>query len=241
MTQKLPQTTVVEDHETSATTPSTTTHANTNATHDRARTSTSSEARAAALANEAEAMQMSLLAAFGGTSAVENALKRNEVPIGDLGKVDRVDPHDHELRLTTGMMPGPTVPGLRQLGDGQTHEGTTHERTVEGPKFDMNVIGDPATPIPAGLEGAIARLRPSFRSCYVRKGLDVDPTMEGKLVIDLAIAPNGDVTTVTKFDGAGLSSAVEQCIIERAHNASFPASGGTGTHARVPIIFRQQH
>ena len=65
--------------------------------------------------------------------------------------------------------------------------------------------------------------------------------MEGKIVIDIKIAPNGDVGDVTKVDGSGLSSAVEQCIIERAHNASFSAPGGTGTHARVPIIFRQQH
>jgi hypothetical protein len=64
--------------------------------------------------------------------------------------------------------------------------------------------------------------------------------MEGKLVIDIRIAPNGDVGDVTKVDGAGLSAAVEQCIIERAHNASFTAPGGSGTHARVPIIFRQQ-
>ena len=65
--------------------------------------------------------------------------------------------------------------------------------------------------------------------------------MEGKLVIDIKIAPNGEVDSVTKVDGSGLSAAVEQCIIERAHNASFSARGGTGTHARVPIIFRQQH
>jgi hypothetical protein len=52
--------------------------------------------------------------------------------------------------------------------------------------------------------------------------------------------PNGDVKDVTKLDGAGLSPAVEQCIIARAHNGSFSAPGGGGAHARVPTVFRQQ-
>lgn len=242
MTQKLPQTMVVEDRETPSNASTSPSHDKPSASHEKTSTSpSSSEAHAAALANEAEAMQMSLLMAMGGHTAVENALKRSDIPIGDLNKVERVDSKDHELRLSTNMMPGPTVPGLKQLGDTQAHEGPTHERQVDGPKFDMttNPEGPHGTGDPA-IEGAIARLRPSFRSCYVRKGLDVDPTMEGKLVIDIKIAPNGDVDDVKKVDGSGLSSAVEQCIIERAHNASFNAPGGTGTHARVPIIFRQQ-
>lgn len=245
MTHKLPQNMVVEDRETPTTTSDTPSHdkPSTSTNHDRPNTPQSSEARSAALANEAEAMQMSLLMAWGGTTAVQNALKRSDVPIGNLENVERVDAKDHELRLSTNMSPGPTVPGLRQLGDTQSHEGPTRERDVGGPKFAMDL---PAPSGPRGtgeieIEGPIARLRPSLRSCYVRKGLDVDPTMEGKLVIDIKIAPNGDVSDVSKVDGSGLSSAVEQCIIERAHNASFSAPGGTGTHARVPIIFRQQH
>jgi hypothetical protein len=244
MTHKLTQTTVVEDRETPPST-SPSTNSNTSpspsTSHEVHKTNVSSEAQAAALANEAQAMGMSLITAWGGSVAVQNALKRSDVPIGDLSKVERVDARDHELNISTGMMPAPTVPGMRQLGDSQSHEGTTHERQVEGPKFDMTYTCRLPPGTDVDIEGPIARLRPSFRSCYVRKGLEVDPTMEGKIVIDIAIAPNGDVGDVTKVEGSGLSPAVEQCIIERAHNASFSPPGGTGTHARVPIIFRQQH
>ena len=245
LTQKLPQTTVIEDKETPSTTSPSTNHEKSATNHDKTTTpSSSSEARAAALANEAESMQISMLAAFGGTSAVANALKRHDVPIGDLNNVMNVDSSGRELHLAP---PGgqATIPGsiaLQNLGDSRSHEGTTHERNVTGPTFDMS--STPEQPHGTGdidIGPPIARLRPSFRSCYVRKGLDVDPSMEGKLVLDIAIAANGDVSSVSKVDGSGLSSAVEQCIIERAHNASFPAPGGTGTHARVPIIFRQQH
>ena len=243
MTHDLPRTTVVEDKETSTSTSPSTNHEKPTTNHDKPTTPMSSEARSAALANEAEAMQMSLLMAFNGTSAVQNALKRSDVSIGPLDKTESVDSSGRELHMATNGLP--IIPGsiaLRQLGDGQLHEGTTHERNVDGPKFEFSTT--PEQPHGGGdidISSPIARLRPSFRSCYVRKGLDVDPTMEGKLVIDIKIAPNGEVTDVTKVDGSGLSSAVEQCIIERAHNASFSARGGTGTHARVPIIFRQQH
>jgi hypothetical protein len=243
MTHKLPQTMVVEDRETpSSTSTSPTTSPSKSTSDERASAPQSSEARAASLANEGEAMQMSLLMAWGGTSAVQNALKRSDVPIGNLESVERVDSSGRELHLAPGG--NTTIPGsiaLNQFGDARSHEGTTHERPVDGPKFSMDLPG-PTDPHGGDIdiEGPIARLRPSFRSCYVRKGLDVDPSMEGKIVIDIKIAPNGDIDDVKKVDGSGLSTAVEQCIIERAHNASFSAPGGTGTHARVPILFRQQ-
>lgn len=247
MTSKMPVTPIVEDADTStqANTNTNTSAANTTTTHEHAATAReASDARAAALARTAEDMKMSLLTAFTGAIAVEGALNRSDVPTGDLEKIARDARGAHgtndELRTTTSG--GVTTPGahrLTELGDATRHEGTTRERVVVGPKFDLSTtIYDP-NPI-IDIERPIALLRPSFRSCYVRKGLDVDPTMEGKIVIDIAIAPNGDVKDVTKVSGEGLSSAVEQCIIERAHNGSFTAPGGAGTHARVPIVFRQQ-
>jgi TonB family protein len=242
MTQKITQATVVEDRETPASTnPTPSTKTNDSAKREQP-SATSSEARTAALVADAEAMQMSLLMAWNGTTAVQNALKRGDIAIGPLNNSERVDSTGSELHLTTHG--GTSIPGatLNQLGDTQRHEGTTQERQVDGPKFDMTYTCQlPPGTGDTNIESTIARLRPSFRSCYVHKGLDLDPTMEGKLVIDIKIAPNGDVDDVKKVDGSGLSPAVEQCIIDRAHNASFNPPGGTGTHARVPIIFRQQH
>ena len=51
--------------------------------------------------------------------------------------------------------------------------------------------------------------------------------MEGRLTIDFHIGANGDVLDVTRVDGSGLSPAVEECIIERAHNASVGAPGSS--------------
>ena len=207
---------------------------------------TSEASRAASLAREADAMQLSILGTFTGGPAVEAALRRSEIPLPDLTRVARedrgADATGRELSLGTGG--AATVPGtkLRDLGDhsgGDMRDG--HGRDPNGPKVD--VIVTPPEPPPGGGDifgPAIARLHPSFRSCYVHKGLDVDPSMEGKVTIEIDVAPNGDVAHVSKVSGEGLSAAVEACIMQRAQTASFPAPGGSGARGRVPIVFRRQ-
>ena len=88
-------------------------------------------------------------------------------------------------------------------------------------------------------EATIARLRPGFRSCY-NKGLANDPSMAGKLVLSIKIAPNGDVSSVSKAGGSGLSPDVEQCIIRKAKNATVGAPGGSGSTVQVPVTFVKQ-
>jgi hypothetical protein len=242
MTSKLPGPMVEERSTSTPTSASTSTAASTStsaSTHARP----SADARARALAEDAEAMKMSMLAVLGSGLAVKGALDRSEVPIGDLEAVarDRKGAEDSTGELHLAKSGGIATPGtkLTALGDGRIATSTTQARDVDGPKYDMSTpIPDPAPQL--DLERVIAKLRPSFRSCYVRKGLSVDPSMEGKVTIEIRVAANGDVAGVTKVDGEGLSAAVEQCIIERAHNAEVTAPGGSGARARVPIIFRQQ-
>ncbi len=242
MTSKLPGP-MIEERSTSE--PTSASASTSTSTHTVARTSTSqsSDGRAAALARDAEAMKMSMLAVLGGDLAVKGALDRSEVPVGDLEKAARdasgVDSSASELHLAkngAAITPGTK---LSALGDGRVATSTAHARDVDGPKYEMTTtFPDPMPQL--DLERAIAKLGPSFRSCYVRKGLSVDPSMEGKVTIEIRVAANGDVADVTKIDGEGLSAAVEQCIIQRAHNAAVTAPGGSGARGRVPIIFRQQ-
>ncbi len=197
----------------------------------------------ATLAREAEAMKMGLLAVLAGAPAVDGAMRRSELPVVDLSKVapeaEGAQATGGELSLHgTGVAPGGR--SLASLGDGRvTTPSAGHERRVQGPKVEV-AFPPPSGPEMPGPPIDIAPLRPSFRSCYVRKGLELDPTMEGKLVLDIAIAPNGDVSSVTKASGEGLSAAVETCIIQRVQNASFAAPGGSGTRVRVPVVFRRQ-
>jgi hypothetical protein len=83
-------------------------------------------------------------------------------------------------------------------------------------------------------ERRVAGLRPGLRNCF-NKGLVNDPSMSGTLVIEIQVSPSGDVTNVSRVGGAGLSPAVEQCIMQRAKNMSFEA--GVGGKVHVPLSF----
>ena len=98
---------------------------------------------------------------------------------------------------------------------------------VLGPRGDA-VVGSTSV----GSE-TVARLRPGFRSCY-NKGLQVDPSMEGNVVLTARFDADGDVVSVTKKSGSGLSTDVEQCLIRRLRHASFAQAAGGGT-VDVPI------
>ncbi len=207
-----------------------------------------SEAKAAALAQEAQTMQMQMLAAFGGTSAVQGALNRSDVPVGDLSAVAQsaagVSNTGGDLKLAGGggaTIPGARGGGLQSLGQTQGGGGGTagQGREVKGPTGEAS-MGAVSTSAPvANAERTIAGLRPGFRSCY-NKGLANDPSMAGKIVLAIKIAPNGEVQDVSKVGGSGLASDVEQCIIKKARNASFDAPGGSGSTVQVPVTFVKQ-
>jgi hypothetical protein len=190
---------------------------------------------------------MQMLAAFGGTTAVQGALNRSDVPVGDLSQVAQsaagVTNTGGDLHLAAGG--GATIPGqrgsLNQLGQAGGGGGGTAgtARTVAGPTGQESV-GSLSTSAPvANAEAAIAKLRPGFRSCY-NKGLANDPSMAGKIVLAIKIGANGDVNDVSKVGGSGLSSDVEQCIIKRARNGTFDAPGGSGSTIQVPVTFVKQ-
>jgi len=207
-----------------------------------------SEAKAAALAQEAQTMQMQMLAAFGGNSAVQGALNRSDVPVGDLSAVAQsaagVSNTGGDLKLAGGggaTIPGSRGGGLQSLGQTQGGGGGTagQERAVKGPTGEAQT-GAVSTSAPvANAERTIAGLRPGFRSCY-NKGLSNDPSMAGKIVLAIKIAPNGEVESVNKVGGSGLSSDVESCIMKKARNASFDAPGGSGSTVQVPVTFVKQ-
>lgn len=206
-------------------------------------TKSSSEARAASLAAEGRAMGIELIGAFGSKSVLQGVLDRGNLPVTDLTDVanspDGAKPVSGELTLASPG--GPVGPGHRSLQDlGKNDLGpvaVTSARVVDGPKGDV-LPGTLEMSVPvANAERTIAKLRPSFRSCYQQKGLSMDSTMAGKLVIRIDIAPNGEVRSVTKTGGNGLSPAVEQCIIGKVQNASFDAPGGGGSKLDVPVTF----
>jgi hypothetical protein len=203
--------------------------------------------RSAALAQEARAMQMGLLTSFTGPTSVGAALDRSNIPLPDMGTMATSEVGvttaggDLHLSKSNGVSGQPQHGQLDHLGVNDANGDHTSGvvRTLDGPKVDFTFHLPPDPTHNFGAEATIARLRPSFRSCY-NKGLDRNPNMAGTLEIVIDIAPNGDVTSATKGGGSGLSPDVEACMLGKVSHASFDAPGGAGAKLRVPITVVRQ-
>jgi hypothetical protein len=208
-----------------------------------------SDAKAAALAAQAEAMQMQMLAAFGGSSAVQGALNRSDIPPVDLSNAAAsgagVSNTGGNLNLGSGGSPvqgRPGGSGLAGIGGSTTAQaggGAGTARDVGGPKGDAQIGGATSTMPVNNLERTIAGLRPKFRSCY-NQGLQSDPSMQGSVTIAASIAPNGEVNSSDIEANSGLSDSVAKCIARVVRNAQFDPPGGTGAKIRIPVKFVQQ-
>ncbi len=210
-----------------------------------------SDAAAARLAGQAAAIQMELLGAFGGNSAVAGALNRGDTPGTDLSKLaaSSAGASGATGALSMGGGGGPIAGGvggkggLGGIGGGTgasgTGAGAGGETKVAGPKGDIST-GVTSMSVPVNnAERVIAGLRGRFKSCYQR-GLSEDPNQSGKATFSVKVAPNGEVALVTVASNAGLSATVTGCIQRALQGANFDAPGGSGSALSVPVNFVQQ-
>lgn len=207
-----------------------------------------SDAKAAALSSQAEAMQMQMLAALGGGSAVQGALNRSDIPPVDLGSAAAssagIAHGTGDLKVGSG---GPIQGsgkggGLGNIGGTQgsgTGAGAGAERVVKGPTGDAQIGGTSASVPVSGADRVVAGLRPKFKRCY-EAGLAQDPGMSGKVVISAKIGPNGEVSGADVASNSGLSPSVAACIAGHVKRATFDAPGGTGSTLNIPVTFVQQ-
>jgi hypothetical protein len=208
-----------------------------------------SDRQAAALAAQAEAIQMQMLAAFGGGSAVQGALNRGDIPPVDLSGaaasgagVSASTGNGLNLGSGGGMVrPGGAGGGLAGIGatKGEGSGSAGKETTVKGPTGDAQVGATTATVAVANADRVVAGLRPGFRACY-NQGLNSDPGMSGKVMISAKIAPNGEVSSADGAQNTGLSATVVQCLLRKVRNAQFDAPGPNGSTIQIPVTFVQQ-
>ena len=129
--------------------------------------------------------------------------------------------------------------GLKNgFGNGHGRLGGAHEVAVSGPTGKVDVGATSATVAIANAGAVVAGLRAGFRSCY-NAGLNVDPTMSGRVRLTADISPNGEVASVTPSENTGLSEAVVQCMGRKLRNAQFDAPGPKGSKLQVPVTFVQ--
>jgi hypothetical protein len=138
--------------------------------------------------------------------------------------------------------PAPAYGGVPVDGRDLALLGDAGSTAVSPPRATGDVtLGSIAMTGPiANGDAAVARLRPGFRACY-NKGLQGDPTMAGKLVVDIKVEPNGDVSGATRTSGAGLSPEVEQCVLRKSRNGAFDAPGPPGVTVHLPLTFTRRN
>ncbi len=89
-------------------------------------------------------------------------------------------------------------------------------------------------PIPEA-DRVVRALMPRLRACY-NAGLKEDPTQKGRLVIELKIAPTGDVASTSVTANNGISAKVAACIASSMRRMEFTPPGGAGSTLSVPLV-----
>lgn len=120
----------------------------------------------------------------------------------------------------------------------ESHEELISEPNQQVPRPTGTVtMGSPTSTSPiANMPRVIAMQRPAIRACYMQ-GLNQDPTLQGKLVVQVKVGPNGDVSSTQVTSNAGLSDGVVSCVSMRLRRAAFdPPDGGAAT-VSVPMTF----
>ncbi|MCB9523437.1 MAG: AgmX/PglI C-terminal domain-containing protein [Myxococcales bacterium] len=87
----------------------------------------------------------------------------------------------------------------------------------------------------AGIQRMIQRNNARAKFCY-ELGLKDDPTLEGKVVLALVIAPDGRVSSAEAKDPPPRMARVAACLVEQAKTIRFPA-GDDETRVTYPFIF----
>jgi hypothetical protein len=79
---------------------------------------------------------------------------------------------------------------------------------------------------------------PGAKRCY-QKGLELDPSQSGKLLVLIRVAPSGEVESATISSNAGLSANLASCCVSVAHRAKFEPTGRSGATILLPFNFLQ--
>ncbi|MGA2449013.1 MAG: AgmX/PglI C-terminal domain-containing protein [Polyangiaceae bacterium] len=203
------------------------------------------------LIGELEKTNIAILAALGGGPNIAGVMKDdNGAPVDLNGLATRqggIANTSGGLNLSAGaggpIQPGGNAGSLQNLqGAGQTGGASTSAGTaakvVPVGKVDL---GASSMSVPVSNAEAVIRrdIHPGAKRCY-QKGLEVDPTQSGKIVVLIKVAPNGEVDSASVVSNTGLTPGVASCIVSAARRAKFDAPGATGSTISVPFNFVKQ-
>lgn len=165
-------------------------------------------------------------------AAVPDASKRAAAPPKDAGVdmsslLNTLDPSSQGLcgvsnapRFLNASCGGTAMP---PGGTGMGLVGSSPDASVIRSDAQLTILSGETT----GDARVVAGMRPGVKACFVQT-LKQDPTTpDGSVSLTVAIAPNGEVTSVTPST-TNLPAADVSCVRRRVTNAQFDAQGGSG-------------
>jgi Ca-activated chloride channel family protein len=167
-------------------------------------------AKAASLMNQADDVKLSLLGSLGGAPSSSDVLKSGS---------------GSGLAAPQGNGLG----GLGGIGIGTSDQGPTRKAQVSFGGTSMSVPIENAERV---IRGALG---PRARNCYQR-GLASDPSMAGRLIIQMIVGQNGEVLSTNVAANTGLSPAVASCIASASRSLSFAPPAGV-SRLQTPMTF----
>ncbi|MBK8939289.1 MAG: AgmX/PglI C-terminal domain-containing protein [Polyangiaceae bacterium] len=104
------------------------------------------------------------------------------------------------------------------------------------PKVTMGVAST-AGSLPPEVIRRIMRMQTGrFRMCYQR-GLQLDPTLSGRIVVRFTIGPSGSVTSAASAGSTVQNAQVVACVVDAFKRMSFPQPEGGGVTVVSPLAF----
>ena len=199
----------------------------------------------AGLVEAAERMRLDLLATTAPGSAVDDALRRSNIPAISLTQAQADAPLTNERELTLHST-GPIDPSLRRT-DLSTVVTNTHKdgndhvavRDTPGPQYSLDAHPVQTTTHVSNAERTISSLRAGFRRCY-EQGLQKDPQMSGDVTIRAHIRSTGEVDSTAITAQNGLSPEVAACIVRKVASAEFDKPEGGSATIDIPVKFVKQ-
>ena len=89
----------------------------------------------------------------------------------------------------------------------------------------------------AAIRRTLGQKKNTFLACY-KKEAAKNPSLQGKLLLNIAVTPEGDIDTIATEENTLNSTAVENCIFTRMKRTKFPACTGKTRRERFPFFFR---
>jgi hypothetical protein len=201
----------------------------------------------AGLLNQAEQARIAILAALNGGPNISGAMRDDNGAPVDLNSLANreggISNANGGLNLPGGAG-GPIKPGSGP-GGLQGLRGDNNGPSVSGAGTATKVVpvgeanfGGASASVPVSNAEAVIRsqLQPRARACY-NAALAADPTISGKLVLNIQVAPSGEVSGVS---ASGMGGQLAGCISAAARRLQFSPPGGSGSTIGTSFNFVKQ-